>query len=68
MRSAAGARHHGDFEQPVLDAIAAVAGIAGKEQHLVGVELYRRRAGEQICRKMFAASPTAGLDWYAVVA
>src|SRR3984957_550159 len=48
----AGARQHGDLEQSRLDAIAAVADIAGHEQRLVGGELYRRRRVEQVHREM----------------
>src|SRR5262249_48843260 len=48
-----GARYHRDLEQPILNAIAAVAGIAGKKQHLVGLEPYRRRTAKKARQKMF---------------
>src|ERR1700730_52349 len=48
----AGARDHGDLEQPLLDAIAAVALVAGEKQHLVGGDSDRLGAGEQILREM----------------
>ena len=47
-----GSRHHRDFEQSVLDAIAAIAGIARQKQRRVGTELYRSSALEKRGRKM----------------
>jgi len=42
----AGPRHHADLEQAVLDPVAAVPGVTGQEQHLLGVELHLARALE----------------------
>src|SRR5262249_27877610 len=50
---APGARHHRDLEQSVFDAIAALAGIAGEEQNLVGLKPRRCRIAEQARRQMF---------------
>src|SRR6516164_4271955 len=52
----AGPRHHRDLEQSILDAIAAVAGVVGEEQDLVGFKPDRRRVVEQACRKMLGQS------------
>ena len=49
----AGRRNHADLEQALLDAVAAVARIAGEEQHLVGCELDQFGVGEQLRRKVF---------------
>ena len=46
-------RDHADLEQALLDAVAAVARIAGEEQHLVGGELDRLGIGEQSRRELF---------------
>jgi hypothetical protein len=42
----AGFRNHRKFEQSIVDAIAAVAGIAGPEQHLTGRKPHHVGAGE----------------------
>ncbi len=49
----AGRRDHADLEQALLDAVAAVARIAGQEQHLVGGKLDRLGIGEQPRRELF---------------
>ena len=54
-------RDHADLEQALLDAIAAVARIAGEEQHLVGGELHRLGIGEQLRRQ--ASPETPRTDW-----
>src|SRR5215470_12084805 len=52
----AGPRHHRDLEQAILDAIAAVAGVAGEEQDLFGFKPDRCRVAEQASRKMLGQS------------
>jgi hypothetical protein len=47
-----GARHHRNLKQPILDPIAAVAGIAGNEQYLVGFEPRRCGMPEKVRKKM----------------
>src|SRR5580704_5197553 len=44
------ARHHADFQQALVDSIAAVARIAGEEKYLVGLKPYRLGTRKQICR------------------
>jgi fructose-1,6-bisphosphatase/inositol monophosphatase family enzyme len=56
-----GARYHRDLEQPILNAIAAVAGIAGKKQHLVGLEPYRSRTAKKARQKMFGQAQQQAL-------
>ncbi len=46
-------RDHADLEQALLDAIAAVARIAGEEQHLVGGKLDVSGVREQLRREAF---------------
>ena len=43
---------HGDLEEAFLDAIAAVAGIAGEKQRLIGGEFHMRRARKQLLRQL----------------
>src|SRR6516225_3067902 len=52
----AGPRHHRDLKQSILDAIAAVAGVASEEQDLVGLKPDRRCVAEQARRKMLGQS------------
>jgi hypothetical protein len=42
----AGFRNHRTFEDSILDAIAAVAGIAGPEQHLTGAKPHHLGIGK----------------------
>src|SRR5262249_54563634 len=47
----AGVRKHSNFEESLLDAIAAVGGIAGPEQRLTGREPQQVRISEYLARK-----------------